>query len=90
MTLEDPIEYLHRNETGIVSQREIGLDTKSYLTGLTACLRESPDVILLGEMRDPETIQTALTAAPRGCIVVVRVHIEKWRRGFGRDQIFIK
>ncbi len=74
VTLEDPIEYLHRNETGIVSQREIGLDTKSYLTGLTACLRESPDVILLGEMRDPETIQTALTAAETGHLVIATLH----------------
>lgn len=74
VTLEDPIEYLHRNQEGIVSQREIGLDTKSYLTGLTACLRESPDVILLGEMRDPETIQTALTAAETGHLVVATLH----------------
>lgn len=74
VTLEDPIEYLHRNQEGIVSQREIGLDTKSYLTGLTACLRESPDVILLGEMRDPETIQTALTAAETGHLVIATLH----------------
>lgn len=74
VTLEDPIEYLHRNQMGIVSQREIGLDTRSYLTGLTACLRESPDVILLGEMRDPETIQTALTAAETGHLVIATLH----------------
>ena len=74
VTLEDPIEYLHRNQEGIVSQREIGLDTRSYLTGLTACLRESPDVILLGEMRDPETIQTALTAAETGHLVIATLH----------------
>lgn len=74
VTLEDPIEYLHKNQEGIVSQREIGLDTKSYLTGLTACLRESPDVILLGEMRDPETIQTALTAAETGHLVIATLH----------------
>ena len=74
VTLEDPIEYLHRNQEGIVSQREIGLDTKSYLSGLSACLRESPDVILLGEMRDPETIQTALTAAETGHLVIATLH----------------
>ena len=74
VTLEDPIEYLHRNQEGIVSQREIGLDTRSYATGLTACLRESPDVILLGEMRDPETIQTALTAAETGHLVLATLH----------------
>lgn len=74
VTLEDPIEYLHRNQAGIVSQREIGLDTKTYLSGLSACLRESPDVILLGEMRDPETIQTALTAAETGHLVIATLH----------------
>ena len=74
VTLEDPIEYLHRNAEGIVSQREIGLDTASYLTGLRACLRESPDVILLGEMRDSETIQTAMTAAETGHLVLATLH----------------
>lgn len=74
VTLEDPIEYLHRNVESIVSQREVGLDTKTYLTGLKACLRESPDVILLGEMRDPETIQTALTAAETGHLVIATLH----------------
>ena len=74
VTLEDPIEYLHRNKEGIVSQREIGIDTRTYLSGLSACLRESPDVILLGEMRDPETIQTALTAAETGHLVIATLH----------------
>lgn len=74
VTLEDPIEYLHRNAEGIVSQREIGIDTASYLTGLRACLRESPDVILLGEMRDAETIQTAMTAAETGHLVLATLH----------------
>lgn len=74
VTLEDPIEYLHRNAEGIVSQREIGIDTASYLTGLRACLREAPDVILLGEMRDAETIQTAMTAAETGHLVLATLH----------------
>ena len=74
VTLEDPIEYLHRNAEGIVSQREIGLDTTNYLSGLRACLREAPDVILLGEMRDAETIQTAMTAAETGHLVIATLH----------------
>lgn len=74
VTLEDPIEYLHQNAEGIVSQREIGIDTANYLTGLRACLREAPDVILLGEMRDAETIQTAMTAAETGHLVLATLH----------------
>lgn len=74
ITLEDPIEYLHRNEKSIVSQREIGLDTEDYVTGLRACLRQAPDVILLGEMRDLETIRTALTAAETGHLVISTLH----------------
>ena len=60
ITLEDPLEFLHRHEKSIVSQREINTDTASYLTALRAALRQSPDVILLGEMRDYETINTAV------------------------------
>ena len=63
ITLEDPIEYLHRNQLSIVSQREIAVDTENYLSALRACLRQAPDVIQLGEMRDLETIRTAMTAA---------------------------
>ena len=63
ITLEDPLEYLHRHDKCIVSQREICTDTANYLVSLRATLRQSPDVILLGEMRDHETIQTAMTAA---------------------------
>ena len=66
ITLEDPIEYLHRHNQSVVTQREIGLDTESYVTGLRAALRQAPDVILVGEMRDEETIKTALTAAETG------------------------
>ncbi len=70
ITLEDPIEYLHRHNQSVVTQREIGLDTESYVTGLRAALRQAPDVILVGEMRDEETIKTALTAAETGNLVI--------------------
>ncbi|MCE5285589.1 MAG: type IV pilus twitching motility protein PilT [Pelosinus sp.] len=74
LTLEDPIEYLHKNNKSIISQREIGRDTKSYANGLRAALREDPDVILVGEMRDFETISTALTAAETGHLVLSTLH----------------
>lgn len=74
ITLEDPIEYLHKNKKSIISQREISSDTESYITALRACLRQSPDVILLGEMRDYETISTALTAAETGHLVISTLH----------------
>ena len=74
ITLEDPLEYLHRHDRCIVSQREICTDTENYLTSLRAPLRQSPDVILLGEMRDHETIQTAMTAAETGHLVLSSLH----------------
>ncbi len=74
VTLEDPIEFLHRNDRSIVSQREIAIDTEDYLSGLRACLRQAPDVILLGEMRDPETIRTAMTAAETGHTIIATMH----------------
>ena len=74
ITLEDPLEYLHRHDKCIVSQREICTDTNSYLVSLRATLRQSPDVILLGEMRDYETIQTAMTAAETGHLVLSSLH----------------
>lgn len=74
ITLEDPIEYLHRDQKSIVSQREIAIDTENYLTALRACLRQAPDVILLGEMRDHETIRTAMTAAETGHLVIATLH----------------
>ena len=74
LTLEDPIEYLHRHEKSIVNQREIGDDTESYAGALRAALREDPDVILVGEMRDLETIQTAITAAETGHLVFSTLH----------------
>ncbi|MBE5892974.1 MAG: PilT/PilU family type 4a pilus ATPase [Lachnospiraceae bacterium] len=74
ITLEDPIEFLHRNQRSIVSQREIAIDTADYLSALRACLRQAPDVILLGEMRDAETIRTAITAAETGHTVIATLH----------------
>ena len=74
ITLEDPLEYLHRHDRCIVSQREICTATESYLTSLRATLRQSPDVILLGEMRDHETIQTAMTAAETGHLILSSLH----------------
>ncbi|MGC2063398.1 MAG: type IV pilus twitching motility protein PilT [Thermodesulfovibrionales bacterium] len=74
MTIEDPIEYLHRDKSSIVNQREIGNDTESFSKALRAALRQDPDVILVGEMRDFETIQTALTAAETGHLVMSTLH----------------
>lgn len=74
LTLEDPIEYLHRHGRSIINQREIGSDTQSYERGLRAALRQSPDVILIGEMRDLETIAIALTAAETGHLVLSTLH----------------
>lgn len=74
ITLEDPIEYLHRHNKSVVTQREIGQDTDSYVDGLRAALRQAPDVILLGEMRDYETIRTAMTAAETGHLVISTLH----------------
>ena len=74
ITLEDPIEYLHRDDHSLISQREVSLDTESYLTALRACLRQAPDIVLLGEMRDYETIQTAMTAAETGHLIISTLH----------------
>ena len=74
LTLEDPIEYLHKHKNSIVNQREIGIDSKSYAQALRAALREDPDVILVGEMRDLETISTAVTAAETGHLVLSTLH----------------
>ena len=74
ITLEDPLEFLHRHNKSIVSQREINVDTESYVTALRASLRQSPDVILLGEMRDYETIDVAMTAAETGHLIFSTLH----------------
>lgn len=76
LTLEDPIEYLHRNRKSIVSQREIAIDTEDYPSALRACLRQAPDVILLGEMRDYETVSIAMTAAETGHLVFATLHTQ--------------
>lgn len=74
ITLEDPIEYLHSHAKSVVNQREIGIDTQSYAAALRAALREDPDVILVGEMRDLDTIATAITAAETGHLVFSTLH----------------
>ena len=74
ITLEDPIEFLHRDQKSIISQREIAVDTADYLSALRACLRQAPDVILLGEMRDHETMRTAMTAAETGHLLIATLH----------------
>ena len=72
--MEDPIEYIHRHGKSIVTQREIGSDSPSYLAALRSALRESPDIILLGEMRDRETIEVAMTAAETGQLLFSTLH----------------
>ncbi len=74
ITMEDPIEYVHRHNKSIVTQREIFVDTPGYLDSLRSALRESPDVILLGEMRDYETISAAITAAETGSLLISTLH----------------
>jgi twitching motility protein PilT len=75
ITIEDPIEYLHVNNQSLVRQREVGRDTKSFAAGLRAALRQDPDVVLIGEMRDYDTIETALRAAETGVLVLSTMHI---------------
>lgn len=74
ITLEDPIEYMHTHNQCIIDQREVGFDTNSFVSGLRASLRQDPDVILVGEMRDLETISTAITAAETGHLVLGTLH----------------
>src|ERR671933_215983 len=76
MTIEDPIEFLHKHKRCIVNQRELGGDAKSFSLALKAALRQDPDVILVGEMRDLETISTALTAAETGHLVFATLHTQ--------------
>jgi len=75
ITIEDPIEYVHTNKKGVVRQREVGRDTQTFYTGLRAALRQDPDVIAIGEMRDYETIKIALTAAETGVLVFSTLHV---------------
>lgn len=74
ITLEDPIEYLHKHGSCIIDQREVGFDTSNFANGLRAALRQDPDIILVGEMRDLETIHTAITAAETGHLVLGTLH----------------
>jgi twitching motility protein PilT len=74
VTLEDPIEYLHEDKRSIVNQREVGSDTESFGRAMRRVLRQDPDVILIGEMRDEETVRTALSAAETGHLVLSTVH----------------
>ena len=76
MSVEDPIEYLHHHKTAVVNQREVGEDTKGFANALKHVLRQDPDVILVGEMRDLETISTALTAAETGHLVFATLHTQ--------------
>ena len=75
ITIEDPIEYVHTNKSGVVRQREVGKDTQTFASGLRAALRQDPDVIAIGEMRDYETIRIALTAAETGVLVLSTLHV---------------
>jgi twitching motility protein PilT len=74
MTIEDPIEYLHQDKLSMINQREVGSDTNSFVVALRAALRQDPDVILVGEMRDPPTVETALMAAETGHLVLSTLH----------------
>src|SRR6185503_3543320 len=74
VTLEDPIEYLHKDKHSIVNQREVGADTESFARAMRRVLRQDPDVILIGEMRDEETVRTALSAAETGHLVLSTLH----------------
>jgi twitching motility protein PilT len=76
MTVEDPIEYLHQHKTALVNQREVGADTRSFSEALKHVLRQDPDVVLVGEMRDLETISTAVTAAETGHLVFATLHTQ--------------
>jgi twitching motility protein PilT len=74
ITIEDPVEFLHRDNKSIISQREVGTDTPTFSAALKGALRQDPDVILVGEMRDYETIETAMTAAETGHLVMSTLH----------------
>ena len=76
VTLEDPIEVLHKDQMALISQRELGMDTMSFANGLRASMRQDPDVILIGEMRDKETVEAALSAAQTGHLVFSTLHTQ--------------
>ena len=74
VTIEDPIEFVHKDKRSVINQREVGMDTASFKRALRRVLRQDPDVILVGEMRDEETVQTALSAAETGHLVLSTIH----------------
>ncbi len=84
ITLEAPIEYIHENQKSLIHQREVGEDTESFAEGLRAALRQDPDVILIGEMRDLETISTAITAAETGHLVFGTLHTKSAAQSIDR------
>ncbi len=84
ITIEDPIEYIHKTARSKISQREVGRDTDNFTTGLRSALRQDPDVLLIGEMRDPETVQTALKAAETGHLVLSTMHTTNALATIGR------
>lgn len=84
ITIEDPIEYIHKPKRSLITQREIGLHTESYATALRAALRESPDVIVVGELRDVETVQLALSAAETGTLVFATLHTNSAAKSIDR------
>ncbi|MEW6556716.1 MAG: type IV pilus twitching motility protein PilT [Elusimicrobiota bacterium] len=84
ITIEDPIEYIHTDKKSIINQREIGVDTNTFATALKSALRQDPDIILVGEMRDPETISTAITAAETGHLVISTLHTNDTKQTIDR------
>ncbi len=84
LTIEDPIEYLFKDQKAIVNQREVGIDVPSFSVGLRAMVRENPDVVLIGEMRDKETFEAALQAAETGHLVFGTIHASSAPQAFGR------
>ena len=88
ITIEDPIEYLHKDKKSIVSQREVGIDTKSYSEALRFALRQAPDVILIGEMRDEESVGSAIFFAETGHMVLSTLHSTNTSRTLERIMQF--
>ena len=84
ITIEDPIEYMHRHEKSIVNQREVGSDTKSFAMAMKHALRQQPDVILVGEIRDPETVRTAIMLAETGHLLLTTIHTGEVAQGLTR------
>jgi twitching motility protein PilT len=84
VTMEDPIEFLHQHQLSIVDQREVGLDTKSFLSAMRHVLRQSPDVVLVGEIRDQETVRTAIMLAETGHLVLSTIHAGEIVQGLSR------